>query len=49
MTWQAWTTIASVLMVLGLLGFTRAAPDLIFVGVVTLLMLLKILSPQEAF
>ncbi len=49
MTWQAWTTIASVLMVLTLLGFTRAAPDLIFVGVVTLLMLVGILSPQEAF
>ncbi len=49
MTWQAWTTIASVLMVLGLLGFTRAAPDLIFVGVVTLLMLLDILSPKDAF
>lgn len=49
MTWQAWTTIASVLMVLGLLGFTRAAPDLIFVGVVTLLMTIGILSPKEAF
>jgi di/tricarboxylate transporter len=49
MTWQAWTTIASVLMVLLLLGFTRAAPDLIFVGVVTLLMAFGILSPMEAF
>lgn len=49
MTWQAWTTIASVLMVLGLLGFTRAAPDLIFVGVITILMTLGILSPGEAF
>lgn len=48
MSWQAWTTIASVLMVLGLLGFTRAAPDLIFVGVVTLLMTVGILSPKEA-
>lgn len=48
MSWQAWTTIASVLLVLGLLGFTRAAPDLIFVGVVTLLMALGILTPKEA-
>lgn len=49
MTWEAWVTIGSVLMVLGLLGFTRAGPDLIFVGVVTLLMLLGIVSPKEAF
>ncbi len=48
MTWQAWTTIASVLLVLGLLGFTRAGADLIFVGVITLLMALGILSPADA-
>ena len=48
MTWQAWTTIGAVLLVLVLLGFTRAGADLIFVGVVTLLMALGILSPGDA-
>ncbi|MEK7711280.1 MAG: SLC13 family permease [Planctomycetota bacterium] len=48
MTWQAWTTIGAVLLVLGLLGFTRAGADLIFVGVATLLMALGILSPADA-
>ncbi len=48
MTWQAWTTIGAVLLVLGLLGFTRAGADLIFVGVVTLLMALGILGPGDA-
>ena len=48
MTWEAWTTIAAVLLVLALLAFTSAAPDLIFVGVVTLLITAGILSPDEA-
>lgn len=48
MTWEAWTTIAAVLLVFGLLAFTTAAPDLIFVGVVTLLMTFGIIKPEEA-
>jgi len=48
MSWEAWTTIAAVLLVLALLSFTSAAPDLIFVGVVTLLMTAGIISPSEA-
>ena len=48
MGWEAWTTIAAVGLVFALLALTKAAPDLIFVGVVTLLMTLGILSPQEA-
>lgn len=48
MTWEAYTTLAAVLLVFGLLAFTRAAPDLIFVGVVTLLMTAGVINPQEA-
>lgn len=48
MTWEAWTTIGAVLLVLGMLACTHAAPDLIFVGVVTLLMTAGIINPQEA-
>ncbi len=48
MGWEAWTTIGAVALVFALLSLTNAAPDLIFVGVVTLLMTLGILSPKEA-
>jgi len=48
MGWDAWTTIGAVGLVFGLLAFTKAAPDLIFVGVVTLLITLGILTPQQA-
>ncbi len=48
MGWEAWTTIAAVLLVLASLALTNAAPDLIFVGVVTLLMTVGILTPKEA-
>ncbi len=48
MGWEAWTTIGAVLLVFALLALTSAAPDLIFVGVVTLLITVGILSPQEA-
>lgn len=48
MGWEAWTTISAVGLVFALLALTNAAPDLIFVGVVTLLMTLGILSPKEA-
>src|SRR3990172_5365769 len=48
MSWDAWTTIGAVLLVLALLALTNAAPDLIFVGVVTLLMTAGIVTPKEA-
>ena len=48
MGWEAWTTIGAVGLVFALLALTNAAPDLIFVGVVTLLITLGILTPQEA-
>lgn len=48
MGWDAWTTIGAVGLVFALLALTNAAPDLIFVGVVTLLITLGILTPQQA-
>src|SRR3990172_3122418 len=48
MSWDAWTTIGAVLLVLALLALTNAAPDLIFVGVVTLLITAGIITPKEA-
>jgi di/tricarboxylate transporter len=48
MGWEAWTTIGAVVVVLAMLAFTNAAPDLIFVGVVTLLITAGILTPSEA-
>ena len=48
MLWDAWTTVAVLLLVFGLLAFTRIAPDLIFLGAVTLLITFQVLTPQEA-
>lgn len=48
MPWEAWTTVAVLLLVFGLLAFTRIAPDLIFIGAVTLLIAFGILTPAEA-
>jgi len=48
MGWEAWTTFSVVLLVLGLLAFTRAGPDLIFIGAVTLLITFGVLTPEQA-
>lgn len=48
MGWDAWTTIGAVGLVLALLALTNAAPDIIFVAVVTLLITLGILTPAQA-
>jgi di/tricarboxylate transporter len=45
---DAWTTVAVLLLVFGLLACTRIAPDLIFIGAVTLLIAFGILTPKEA-
>ena len=42
-------TAVSMLAALGALLFTRIGPDLIFVGVLTLLLLVGVLSPAQAF
>ncbi|MFH1109747.1 MAG: hypothetical protein V1790_11205, partial [Planctomycetota bacterium] len=48
MGWEAWTTVGVVLPVLGLLAFTRAAPDVIFIGAVTHLITFGVLTPEQA-
>ncbi|MCG5516984.1 MULTISPECIES: SLC13 family permease [unclassified Ectothiorhodospira] len=46
---EAWFTALLILGMLAVLTFTRAAPDLVFVGAVVILLLAGIVSPQEAF
>jgi di/tricarboxylate transporter len=48
MTWEAWTTIGVVVLVLGMLTFTRIVPDILLVGGVTLLLVSGIISVEQA-
>jgi di/tricarboxylate transporter len=48
MEWQAWITVAAVLLMIGLLALTRIGPDLVTLGVLTLLLTLKVLTPEQA-
>ena len=45
----AWTTLAVVTLVVGLLIFTRNSPDVILLGGLILLLTAGILTPAEAF
>lgn len=45
---DAWLTLGVVALMLGLLVGTRAAPDLILVGALTLLLVANVLTPAEA-
>ena len=47
--WQAWTTLAVVALVVGLLIFTRNSPDVVLLGGLILLLTAGILTPAEAF
>ncbi len=49
MPWEAWFTAALVTTMFGLLALTRAAPDLVFIGAVIILMVVGVLGPGEAF
>lgn len=49
MTWEGWTSVAVVLGVLGALALNLAAPDLVMLAALTLLLLLGIVSPSDAF
>ncbi len=49
MPWEAWFTAALVIAMFGLLAFTRAAPDLVFIGAVIVLMVVGVIGPAEAF
>jgi len=46
--WQAWTTLGVVGLVVGLLAFTRIGPDLIVLAGLIVLLLVGVLTPQEA-
>lgn len=48
MGWEAWFVIAVVLLVFGILAFTRWATDIVLMGGVTVLMLAGILTPDQA-
>ena len=48
MDWQAWATMGVVALVVATLAFTRAAPDVVMVGAVTLLLTVGVLTPAEA-
>ncbi|MEE8555167.1 MAG: SLC13 family permease [bacterium] len=48
MAWEAWTTLAVLAMVLGLLVFTHIPPDIVLVGGLTLLLVSGVLTPAEA-
>lgn len=47
--WQAWLVAATVVGLLGLLLTTRLPMDLAFLGAVSLLLIVGVISPQEAF
>jgi len=49
MGWEAWFTAALVVAMFGVLAFTRAAPDFVFVGAVIVLMVTGVVGPSEAF
>jgi hypothetical protein len=49
MVWEAWFTAGLVVAMFGLLAFTRAAPDFVFVGAAILLMVTGVIGPAEAF
>lgn len=48
MPWDAWFTAAVVVALFALLAFTRAAPDLVFVAAVVLLLAIGIVDPAQA-
>lgn len=48
MSFEAWLTLGVIILILGLLMFTRKPPDVIVVGGVTLLLLAGVLTPAEA-
>ena len=49
MAWEAWLTISVVIGVLGVLSVTRLAPDMVFLGGLTVLVVGGVLTPADAF
>ena len=48
MGWDAWFTLAVLMLALGSLIFTRVAPDVALVGAVAILLLAGIIDPEQA-
>ncbi|MBN2329060.1 MAG: SLC13 family permease [Candidatus Omnitrophica bacterium] len=48
MVFGAWLTLAVILMILGMLIFTRIAPDVLLIGGVTILLLFQVITPKDA-
>lgn len=48
MGWEAWFTVAVLILALGALIFTRISPDVALVGAVAILLLVGIIGPQQA-
>jgi len=46
---DAWFTAALITLMFGVLAFTRAAPDMVFVGAVIILLATGVIGPMEAF
>ena len=46
---DAWLTLATVVLILGALVFTRIGPDIIFTGGLTLLLVTGVVAPGRAF
>jgi len=46
--WEGWFSVGIVVLCFGLFGFSRAAPDVVTAGALTLLLLFGILTPTEA-
>ena len=45
MPWDAWFTAGLVTLVFGVLAFTRAAPDMVFIGAVIILLAVGVIGP----
>ena len=48
MGWEAWFAVGVVLLDIGLLMFTKIAPDIVMVSGVVMLLLARVLTPEEA-
>ncbi|MCB1781544.1 MAG: SLC13 family permease, partial [Candidatus Competibacteraceae bacterium] len=49
MGWEAWFTGGLIVALMGILAMTRAAPDMVFLGGLVLLVLVGIVPAEQAF
>lgn len=48
MGWEAWFTLSLIALMLGLLAFTRLSADLVMLGILVVLLMTRILTPEQA-